>query len=175
MDVRTQSPLSPPWRLVLSAAAAAALTVGIVASPSRYAAAEERPVVWKRLSEVAIDERAKRVARSFIVKAGFRTNIAASWKLVDRTYPGRALYTKATWGKGDVPVRPVSFPVADLRAMRFHAVEALDDTIWLDVALAPRRGRPDRFGLGLRRRGQSWFVDSWESSANRPSRRSNPN
>jgi hypothetical protein len=129
----------------------------------------EEAVLWKPLNELRIDREARSVVRQFVINVGFRTNAGASWELLDPAYPGRESFTRARWAKDDIPVAPVSFPLKDLRAMRFDLAAKLDKEILLEVALAPKSGRPDRFrkgvpdrfGMGLTRRRQGWLVQFW--------------
>jgi hypothetical protein len=122
-------------------------------------------------TKAPVDPAAKRVARQFIRTAVARRNLAASWKI---THPSlRQGLTLKEWKTGNIPVIPLSYPVAKLESVVFKVDESTQRTTVLEVAMIPRPGAkafgrkidPDLFWLGLKKVGRGknarWLVDYW--------------
>jgi hypothetical protein len=174
VDTQAEMPRSPWWRTALWAIGPVVLGIGVLvflishysggsSSNEPLPAAPTQPTGTP--VQASLDKEARQVAGKWILTAVARKNTGASWELLDPTYPGKNDYTKASWAKGDIPVIPASFPVTNLEIARFNVTQSFPDQITVEVALIPKRGKPEIFELGLRRRGEGdarrWLVDYW--------------
>jgi hypothetical protein len=112
---------------------------------------------------LAVDPAIRTVATRFILSAVARTDTAASWELLDPTYPGKSGFTKGTWAKGRIPVIQPSFPVTKA-GIQLAVSERTPRNVLLEVLLT-NRGKGQAFELGLKRHrgkaGPQWLVDRW--------------
>ncbi|HET7857061.1 MAG TPA: hypothetical protein VFL41_11450 [Gaiellaceae bacterium] len=171
MEGELRTPKNPWWRTLLWAAGPIALAIGVIvfivahysepggkSSKPLPALQEENAPAENVVNPKLFDAQAREVAGKFLVTAVARKNTAASWELLDPTFPGKEGYTKATWAKGDIPVIP--FPAAQADA-RFNVTYSTPKALTVEVALVPTKGEPAVFELGLRKRGTRWLVDYW--------------
>jgi len=103
-------------------------------------------------------------AANFVKTAVARQNVDRSWLLVSPALKDG--YTRAEWGKGEIPVIP--YPVEQARWKLDYSYE---DALGLQVLLYPNSGsgmRPNLFLMELKPLGdvkhRRWVVDSWTSS-----------
>jgi hypothetical protein len=104
------------------------VAIGVVAFLGGYlrasngAGKRSNPPVNEPRANQSFDRRARLVAEKFILTAVARKNTAASWTLVDLSYPGRSVLTKREWVGDDIPVVPASFSITknDIRLSVAH-------------------------------------------------------
>ena len=109
----------------------------------------------------ALQSQIRAVATKFILTAVAGRDTAASWNLLDRSFPGKSEFTKETWARGAIPVTP--FP-AKRSGIHLAVRNVRSKSVLLEVLLTTKKRRPAFFELGLRdteRGKRRWLVDYW--------------
>jgi hypothetical protein len=169
-------PRTPLWRNVVRFAGPAVLAVGVIvfvvarwtgdsAGEKALPPGPNAPVARSTADQKALTPAIRQIADRFIQTAVARKDTAASWDLIDPTFPSKSEFTRATWAKGDIPVVPTGYPFK-AEGVRYSVEAVFPGTVVLDVVIIPtNKARTQRFQLSVKRHGsgagERWLVDYW--------------